>query len=537
MAHKSEWAKYSALYQIYPLSFKDSNDDGVGDLRGIVEKLDYLKGEVDSLGVDAIWISPFFKSPMADFGYDVSDYYSIDPVFGTMGDFHKLIKKANKLGIRVMLDFVLNHTSDRHPWFEESRISRDSPKRDWYIWCDPKADGSPPNNWLSAFDGSAWEYDASSEQYYLHSFLKEQPDLNWANPEVREAMKEVMRFWFEKGVSGFRIDAVNWIAKDRQFRDDPPNPRYDPNTEAPYESLQHIYSRRRPRVFTYLKEIAAVAKEYDRSLLITEAYPERDKKPHNYSDYIDFYRQVDASVLVPFNFEPIRLPWHANTFKKTFDAYQAQIRDHEMPIYAFSNHDSARIVARFGPKAARAVAVLQFMLPGLPLMYYGDELGLDNVPIPPKQHRDPLAWVVGDKYHRESRDPERTPMPWTSAAQAGFSLAKTWLPVGQKNRRRNVAEQQRDPHSMLRLYRQLLVLRRDSKTLQEGKYVAVDATDDEVYAFIREHEGERIGVAINFSKKRRYKLPFMGETVLSTHQLSKPSPKLLPCEARIIKLP
>lgn len=534
MAKDVEWRQYSALYQIYPRSFKDTDDDGVGDLKGITEKLDYLRGETDSLGVDAIWISPFFTSPMADFGYDVSDYYSVDPVFGTMGDFQQLLKRANKQGIRVMLDFALNHTSDQHVWFEESRASRDSPKRDWYVWCDPQPDGSPPNNWLSAFDEVAWEYDAATEQYYLHSFLKQQPDLNWANPEVREAMKEVMRFWFDKGISGFRLDAVNWLAKDPKFRDDPPNPRYDPDTEAPYDALMHVHSRRGPRLFSYLKELAEVAKEYNRSLLISEAYPDRDRKPHNFSDYTDFYRQVDASVLVPFNFEAIHLPWDAVAFKGSFDAYQEQLRDHEMPIYAFSNHDSPRIVARYGQKAARAIAVLSLTLPGLPLMYYGDELGLDNVPIPPKYHRDPLAWTVGDTHHRTSRDPERTPMPWTSAAQAGFSLAKTWLPVGQKNRRRNVAEQQRDPGSILRLYRNLLALRRESIVLQEGRYVPVVCPDVNVYAFIREHNGERIGVAINFSKKHRHEMPFMGETILSTHADS--TAKLLPLEARIVKI-
>lgn len=536
MAKGSEWAQYSALYQIYPRSFKDSDNDGVGDLKGIVDKINYLKGEVDSLGVDAIWISPFYKSPMADFGYDVSDYYKIDPLFGTMGDFQQLIRKARKHDIRVMLDFVLNHTSDQHKWFKESRVSRDSPKRDWYIWRDPQPDGSPPNNWQSAFDGPAWEYDAATEQYYLHTFLKEQPDLNWANPEVRKAMAEVMQFWFEKGVDGFRIDAVHWIGKDKELRDDPPNPNFNPETMSSYDSVLHTHSGRQPVLFKYLKELATVAKKYKRSLLITESYPDRDGKPHTFSDYIDFYRNVDASVLVPFNFEGIRLPWDAQAFQKSIDSYQEALRDHEMPVYAFSNHDSPRIAARYGQKGARAIAVLSFGLPGLPMMYYGDELGLDNVRIPPEDRRDPVGWTVGDKVHRQSRDPERTPMPWTEAVYGGFSQVKTWLPVGKKNMRRNVAEQQRNPHSTLRLYRQLLTLRRESDILRYGTYQPVRQENMNIMAFIREYQGQKLAVMINFSHIRSHLPPLTGELVISTHQKVDGAARLKPMEARIISL-
>ena len=355
------WPRNCVAYQIYPRSFKDSNDDGIGDLPGITEKLDYLNdGSENSLGIGAIWISPFFPSPMRDFGYDVSDYCGVDPTFGTLDDFDRLVREAHLRNIKVIIDFVPNHTSDQHPWFIKSCSSLDNIKRDWYIWKDPKPDGGPPNNWRSVFGGSAWAFDARTRQYYLHSFLKEQPDLNWFNPMVKEAMKNVLRFWFHRGADGIRVDAVEFLAKDELFRNDPPNPDFKEGKSDPYSAVLHAFSKNQPKLFGILNELTAVMSEYPDRFMVTEVYPEEREKA---AEYVKFYRNCDNTKTSPFNFEALSLPWQANTYKKFIDKFQSALEPEDLPIYVLGNHDRSRLASRIGREQSRVAAMMLLSLP------------------------------------------------------------------------------------------------------------------------------------------------------------------------------
>lgn len=525
VGRKQPWFHTTTLYQIYPRSFYDSNADGVGDIPGIIQKIDYLS----NLGIEAIWLSPFYPSPMADFGYDVSNYCDVDPLFGSLGDLDQLIKEAHARNIKLLIDFVPNHTSDHHPWFEESRSSKTNPKRDWFIWRKPKPDGSPPNNWLSIFGGSAWELDTNTNQYYLHSFLKEQPDLNWENPHVRKAMKEVMRFWFKRGVDGFRLDAVQFLGKDPQLRDDLLNPDYNPRIHKPYDALLHIHSKRGATMFEYLKELTTVAKEFPDRLLIAEAYPHRR---YEYSEYLNLYEKVDPSVLAPFNFEGIFAPWDAQAFKRYIDGLQARLQPGYLPVYAMGNHDTPRIVSRFGSREARAIAVLLLGLPGIPVIYYGDEIGMSGVSISRDQARDPLARLFS---RLNSRDPERTPMQWTPQRSAGFSAGTAWLPIG-RNRKVNVTTELADKGSLLNLYRELIKLRNTSEALQLGTYRPIECYYNDLFAFSREYGEERLGVIVNFSRKKRLPNPIQGKILVSSADGRAEPDTLQPLEGRIVKL-
>jgi alpha-glucosidase len=403
------WRDVNAIYQIYPRSFQDSNGDGVGDLRGVINRLEYIHGHKDSLGIDAIWFSPIFTSPMADMGYDVSDYCDIDPLFGTLEDFKELIQKAHENNINVMIDFVPNHTSDQHPWFVESRSSRTNDKRDYYVWRHGRADGSPPNNWLSIFGGSAWEWDEGRGQYYLHTFLKEQPDLNWDNLVVREEMKQVLRFWMELGVDGIRADAVRWISKDPELRDDPINPGWNKNANTPFDSLLHKYSRFWKSLFPYLREMTNVLAEYDNRIMIFEDYP--DGGYSTKEQYLGFYN-INPEIGMPFNFEGLWTEFYADAFRTFVTEFQGMLEPEiHRPVYCFGNHDQWRMVTRYGgEEQARLVALMQLTLPGLPTVYYGDELGMPNSPIKHEEIQDLSAFSAGDD--SVSRDPERTPMQW-----------------------------------------------------------------------------------------------------------------------------
>jgi alpha-glucosidase len=487
-----DWWHGSVFYHIYPRSFYDTNDDGIGDLRGIIEKLDYLAGSEDSLGVNAIWLSPFYPSPMADFGYDVCDYRGVDGVFGDMSDFDELIDQAHKRDIRVIIDFVPNHTSSEHPWFLESKKSKNSPKRDWYIWRDGREDG-PPNNWLSVFGGSGWEYDKNTGQYYLHTFLKEQPDLNWDNPEVREAMKDNMRFWLDKGVDGFRVDAVSWLSKDHQLRDEPLNPNYREEVDDPYKKLLHSFSAEGDNLFKYLNEMVEVCTQYGERFMITESYPETDDE---ISHYIKYYDMLDYTVCAPFNFECITFPWDAPTYRGFIDLFQEALLPGQPPIYNMGNHDKSRLATRIGRDAARAAAVLLLTLPGIPFIYYGDEIGMLDTKITPDEYKDPFA------QEGASRDPERTPMQWDNSDYAGFSAKQPWLPVSDDHQKYNVASEQTDPSSFLSLYKALLKLRRGSDALKHGAYRSLDLGSD-VYGFVREFDLERYTMVLNFSDKEK----------------------------------
>lgn len=514
------WSEVNAIYQIYPRSFKDSNSDGIGDLRGVIEKLDYIHGQKDSLGIDAIWFSPIFSSPMADMGYDVSDYCDIDTLFGTLDDFKELVEKAHERNINVMIDFVPNHTSDQHPWFLASR-KNDKDKKDYYVWRDAKPDGSPPNNWLSIFGGSAWEWDDDRKQYYLHTFLKEQPDLNWDNPLVRDEMKRVVRFWMELGVDGIRADAVRWMSKDPELHDDPVNTEWKPNgTDNTFDSLRHKHSRFWKNLFPYLRELTDVMAEFDNRIMIFEDYP--DDNYSTKSQYLGFYN-VDPKIGMPFNFEGLWAKFDATTFRNFITEFQGMIDpEAHRPIYCFGNHDQWRMVSRYGSdEKARLVALLQMTLPGLPTLYYGDELGMPNTPVTHEEIRDLSAFSSGDD--SVSRDPERTPMQWDKGEFAGFSDVKPWLPVGKNVSTHNVVAELHEPDSFLSLYRRLLRLRSRHEILRSGSYEAFGDTDKNVFVFSRRLGDEHAFVLLNFSdKEQAFTLPHKARVLCCTHPIDYP---------------
>lgn len=514
------------VYQIYPRSFKDTNGQGVGDLAGITQKLDYLAW----LGVGALWISPFYKSPMADFGYDVADHTVIDPLFGTMEDFETLLSQAHKRNILVLIDFVPNHTSDEHAWFQESRSSKGDPKRDWYIWRDPAKDGGPPNNWLSVFGGSAWEFDEQTGQYYLHSFLKQQPDLNWSNPKVRKAMKDILHYWLNKGVDGFRFDAVYWLAKDPKFRDDPPNPHYNPNVDKLYDSLSPRYSRGQETLYNYLNEITDVLTKYKNRFGVIEAYPEPQLQIEG---YLDFYKQLDSTVMVPFNFELLHLPWEAQAYKHYIDAFQQHLSSEQFPVYVAGNHDKPRLASRVGLRATRPAAMILATLPGMPFIYYGDEIGMKNTRLSRLAKKDPLRG--SEHLSEENRDPQRTPMQWNRRKFAGFSRVTPWLPVARNYKVRDVARQKTNPRSLLCLYHDALKLRQSSLALQFGSYTPVSTTSKHLFAYQRSYKDEILLVVTNFSRKRWIKMPAEGHLVLSTANIKHNTTRLRPLESRIIR--
>ncbi len=483
------WFRGAVIYQIYPRSFYDSNDDGVGDLPGIIEKLDYLAGTPDSLGVNAIWLSPFYPSPMADFGYDIADYRGVDPIFGTIEDFKRLIDEAHKRNLKVLIDFVPNHTSDQHPWFTESRSSRDNPKHDWYVWKDPGPNGEPPNNWLSVIEGKAWEFDHQRGQYYLHSFMKAQPDLNWDNPEVREEMKNTVRFWLDLGVDGLRVDAVLYMSKDPEFKDDPPNP--NPGIWS-YSTLLHNNSRHGPNLFVYLSELAQLVNSYGDRFMITEAYFDVNG---NINGYLDFYYHLDPNVCAPFNFEAINMDWQAEHFWSHFDAYQSVMRDDFEPIYCLGNHDQSRLASRVGRAEAKVANVMLLTLPGIPFIYYGDELGMVDVQISPELVADPMEKHEPGK--GLGRDPERTPMQWSHQFHAGFSKSEPWLPISPDFAENNVVSESSDPQSHLQLTKKLLKLRNSSSALKYGSYESLEVGDG-IFAYYRSLDDEKLLVLLNF---------------------------------------
>ncbi|MET0779435.1 MAG: alpha-amylase family glycosyl hydrolase [Candidatus Saccharimonadales bacterium] len=503
--HKDwRWPEGAIVYQIYPRSLQDSNNDGVGDLPGITSRLGYLQ----DLGINAIWLSPFYLSPMIDFGYDVSDHKAVDPIFGTLADFKAMLKEAHSRDIRVMIDLVPNHTSDEHVWFKESRSSRNNPKANWYIWKDPHPDSEPgrqlaPNNWRDALSGeSAWQWVPERGQFYLHSFDRRQPDLNWTSPAVREAIKDVMRFWLDMGVDGFRVDAGDWLAKDPLFRDDDRNPEFVSGEDRRYEALAHNNSRGWPTLYAHLSEIAGVLKEASYAkhprFMVTEAYPPR----HNpLASYVAFYEAIDPLVAAPFNFEGIFLPWKAGDWRRFLRAFHKALDDlgsKGVASYAYGNHDRIRLASRLGEASARSVAIMQMTLPGLVFVYYGEELGMQNVPIPAPFIRDPQA---RDDPHY-SRDPERTPMQWNDDINAGFSKAKTtWLPVGEDYKTRNVEAEKKDPHSFYNLYRTLARLRNQSPALQHGQLQVLELGHPDLLGYVRSEKDEFYIVLINFSNK------------------------------------
>ena len=507
-----QWWQTGVIYQIYPRSFQDTDGDGVGDLRGITARLDYLAG----LGVDAIWISPFYPSPMKDFGYDVADYTGVDPLFGTMEDFDALLKMAHARGLRVILDFVPNHSSDEHPWFVESRSSRQNPKRDWYVWRDPASEGEDsrparerlPNNWMSHFGGPAWEWDEKTQQFHLHSFLKEQPDLNWRNPEVRAAMYGAMLFWLEKGVDGFRMDVLWLLIKDAEFRDNPPNPEYHDGLRG-FASTLPVYDADRPETHEVVAEMRELMDSYGPTLpehvdvkAAESTMERRSAQSHRVligeiylplPELVTYYgllKKREAAertapetpelngANLPFNFHLILTQWKASAIAEIVRTYEQLLPPGGWPNYVLGNHDQPRLVSRIGVKQARAAAMLLLTLRGTPTMYYGDELGMEDVAIAPDQVRDPAE--KNEPGTGRGRDPERAPMLWVNASNAGFTApdATPWLPLEADWPTKNAAVQRTDAKSMLTLYRKLLALRRQHDTLHAGAIVDVSAEGD-----------------------------------------------------------
>ena len=524
---ESVWWKRGIVYQIYPRSFQDSNGDGIGDLEGIRRRLDYLV----RLGVDAIWLSPFYPSPMADFGYDISDYCDIDPQFGTLADFDRLLAAAHARGLRLIVDLVPNHTSDQHPWFVQSRRSRDGPKRDWYLWRDPKPDGGPPNNWLSNFGGSAWTFDAATGQYYYHAFLKQQPDLNWRNPAVRAAMYDVMRFWLRRGVDGFRVDVIYHMIKDEHFRDNPVNSAASA-TEQSSHALIPLYTADRPEVHEVIAEMRKVTDEFGAGaprVLIGEIYLPVER-------LVAYYGRSESGMLqgvqLPFNFQLIAARWEARAIDRIAREYESALPEGAWPNWVLGNHDKSRIASRVGLEQARVAAMLLLTLRGTPTMYYGDEIGMQDVPIPPEEVQDPFERNEPGK--GLGRDPERTPMQWDGSQHAGFTEGRPWLRVAADWPERNVVALERDPASILALYRRLTALRRAHRALTEGAYEPL-TTSGSLLAFARVHEGARLVIGANFGSEplelSRAMLHASNRVLLSTH-LDREGPVTLPLVLR-----
>ncbi len=498
------------IYQVYPRSFQDTDGDGVGDLKGVTQRLSHL---ID-LGVDAIWISPIFPSPMRDFGYDVRNYCDISPLFGTLSDFDALLAAAHAAGIKIILDFVPNHTSDQHPWFLESRSSKRSAKRGWYIWRDGKPDGSEPNNWESEFGGSAWTFDEVTSQYYYHAYLKEQPDLNWRNPEVERAMCDVLRFWFDRGVHGFRVDAIHHLIEDEEGRDNPPDPNWREGM-PPNERWLQIRTIDQPDVHASIAAMRRVSDEYSDRVMIGEAYLPIDR-------LMSYYGTDLTGFHLPFNFHLISTPWDPQSIASLIEAYEAALPGDGWPNWVLGNHDRSRVASRIGSAQARVGAMLLLTLRGTPTIYQGEEIGMQDVAIPADQVQDPFELNVPG--FGLGRDPVRTPMPWTSGRHGGFTEGHPWLPLDADARALNVAAQAADPSSMLSLYKALIRLRRHSDLLSVGAFRLVAAAES-VLAYAREAQDQQLLIALNMTHREqvlRTERPIR-EALLSTY-LDRPRP-------------
>ncbi len=501
-----EWWKEAVFYQIYPRSFMDSNSDGIGDLKGITEKLDYLSW----LGVDVLWISPFFKSPMADFGYDISDYTDVDPIFGNISDFDELIDQAHKRKLKVIIDQVYNHTSDQHPWFVESRSSRDNPKADWYIWKDAREDGTPPNNWVSLFSGtkpeSAWEWDENRKQYYLHLFGKEQPDLNWRNPQVKEEIFKSMKFWLDHGVDGFRFDAASHYYKDPKFRDALTGIQIK---ESLFKSVRDIYYWDR---FTARPETLLAVEEIREFL---DTYPGKKVSVGEISAdmglclYLLFTLPDRFSMAFNIDFLE-KLSMDASKVKELAENVDKTFGDRAWPSYVLGNHDNSRILTRLTEginvsdenkkKIAKLAAALLLTLRGTPFIYYGEEIGMEDTSIPYDRIMDPWGKALWPK---KGRDVCRTPMQWDSTEHAGFSTIEPWLPVNENKSRVNVKDEMDDENSVLNFYKHLLEARKRSIALKRGKMDFYQEAPDGVIFYSRTFFSQRASVILNMTDSEK----------------------------------
>lgn len=488
------WWQSGIIYEAYVRSFQDTNGDGIGDINGVRQRLDYLQW----LGIDILWLNPVYKSPQIEFGYDIADYTSVDPLFGTMEEFDRLLAEAHERGIRIVMDIAPNHSSDQHEWFKESRSSKDNPKRDWYIWKDPSPEGGPPNNWVSAFGGeSAWELDPATGQYYYHAFLKEQPDLNWRNPDVEKAIFEAMRFWLDRGIDGFRVDVMWHHIKDNKFRDNPFNPDFDPEKDPANNKLHEVYSANRPETVKLVTDMRDVLQEYeDERLLIGELY-------QSGTDLVNYYGPGCEGAQIPHNQQLILIPWEAPKVRDAIEQYEGSIPQTCWPNWVMGNHDKPRVATRVGSQVqARVARMMLLTLRGTPTLYYGDEVGMENVEIPDEKLKDPFEKL--DPGKGQGRDPQRTPMQWTPEEEnAGFTTGDPWLPLDKNWREINVEAQKKDPRSMLMLTKRLIELRRRHPALSVGEHrLVLTDVKGPVVAYRRLHESGNFLVALNLSSDR-----------------------------------
>jgi len=488
------WWRGAVIYQVYPRSLLDTNGDGVGDLRGIITKLDYIA----SLNVDAIWISPFFKSPMADFGYDISDYREVDPLFGSMQDFDELIEKAHQCGIKVIIDQVLSHTSDQHAWFIESRENRTNPKADWYVWADPKEDGTAPNNWLAIFGGCAWEWEPRRQQYYLHNFLRSQPDINFHNPEVRQAVLDNVEFWLKKGVDGFRLDAITFCYHDEQLRDNPAKPKDKRqgrgfSEDNPYAYQYHYYNNDRPQTIQFIEELRQLINRYPGAVTLGEVSAEDSLA------VMAAYTKGEDRLHMAYSFELLTDDYSATYIRQTVEALEGSIGD-GWPCWAIGNHDVQRVASRWGrgkqiPDMVKMLNAMLCSLRGSVCSYQGEELGLTEAPIEFHELQDPFGKTFWPMF--KGRDGCRTPMPWEQHADfAGFSQVTPWLPVTNEHRALAVDVQEADPASMLHGYRQFLAWRKGYPILIEGEIEFLDAPEP-LLVFVRKLGEQKLLVCFN----------------------------------------
>ncbi len=483
-----QWWQHAVFYEIYPRSFADSNNDGIGDIPGITSKLDYLHW----LGVDALWIAPMFPSPQVDWGYDISDYYNVNPDYGTLNDMDNLLAQGKQRNIRVLLDFVLTYTSDQNKWFQEAKSSRTNPKRDWYIWQDGKGPNLPPNNWTSNFGGSAWKYEPTTSQWYYHYFYPPQPNLNWRNPEVEKNMFDVTRWWYKRGIAGFRLDAVDVMFVDSKFRD---NPVVDDKKNAFGDPVEReIYDKNQPELHGVLQRLRKVADDYN-AVLIGETWT------NDIAQLKRYYGEHNDEVNMPMDF------MFTMVNKLSPPDFRKQIAwvdgSGGWPVYVLSNHDIRRVYDRYGDgqhndQIAKLMASLYLTLRGTAVMYYGEEIGMENNdPKRPEDVKDSMGKLGWPK--EKGRDGERTPMQWNTGTNAGFSIAAPWLPVGARYKTYNVESEKRDPHSILNYYQQLLAMRHTNKALLDGEYIALNESDPNVLSYMRSYKGENVLVVLNMS--------------------------------------
>lgn len=512
--NKKAWYGNAVVYHLYVRSFCDSNGDGIGDLEGIISKLDYLKGGSSaSLDIDAIWLSPVYVSPMKDFGYDIADYRNIDPSIGTLPIFKKLLDASHDRNIKILMDFVPNHTSSIHPWFLEARSSKNNPKRDWYIWQNSGKNGKEPNNWISVFGGSAWEFDNLTGQYYLHTFDKDQPDLNWRNEEVKIAMNGILSYWLEMGVDGFRIDAPYFMYKHNDFLDEPVNPAYDSMIHEPFDQLLHPHTYGLPEVLDILKFFNRTVNRYPGKVTIAEIYV-------SVEEMVKIFDYVASKSFSPFNFMLINLPWNAAVHRNFISLYESEIGNSRLSNFVLGNHDKPRIVSRIGRQQARNAAILLFTLGGISFIYNGDELGMSDGMVPGALVSDPFGKNFPGA--RWGRDPQRTPMQWDKSHNAGFSKGKPWLPVNADYVKINAEDESTDPHSMLTLYRKLIRMKKNLPELTTGRYRFRQESTNKVFLFERYSSDGTILVALNYdASKQRIRLPYDTGLILTDTLLKR----------------